>query len=84
MKEPSPSELLALDAIVSAALGRRTASESIADAAERIMSSPEPSAAWPVAREILTARHGPPWKKLVRAALLAQRLGATGRVELPS
>lgn len=84
MREPTTSELLELDLIVSKALGRRVAVESIADAAERIMRSPEPNAAWPVAREILTARHGEAWKKLARAARIAKRLRAGGRLEFPS
>jgi len=67
-------EMMVLDELVSKALGRHMARESIRDAAERVMRTPKGNRAWRVAREILRGR-GEPWTVMKRAAKAARRAG---------
>lgn len=70
-------DMLAIDRIVSSALGKVPGKESIEDAAQRVMRAPHGNRAWRVAREVLLGR-GEPWARLRRAAKIAVRCGLTG------
>lgn len=70
-------EALAIDGVVSRALGKVPGKESIEDAAKRVMAAPHGNRAWRVAREVLHGR-GEPWSRLRRAAKIARRCGLGG------